>query len=157
MLGAEVSSDAHWEAILKRAMQCCAESGAELTELRRRVLSILYEQDRAIGAYELAKLCGRDPANVPSLYRVLKFWCGIGVVTKLPANSTYVLSQLHAQTEATVVFVCSRCGTVAQRADKATLRALGRVAELEKFEPDWRAIEISGVCANCSKASGSRD
>jgi Fur family zinc uptake transcriptional regulator len=145
-----VSNDAQWEAVLQRATQLCSKAGAELTELREQALSILYAQNRAIGAYELAKLCGRDPANVPSLYRVLKFWCGLGVVTQLPANNTYVLTELHTQTEATIVFVCSRCGSVMQRGDKATLRALRRVADLAKFEPDWQAVEINGACSKCS-------
>jgi len=85
---------------------CCAEAGTELTPLRQQVLLMLFEQGRAMGAYDLSEAYGRASGNVPSLYRVLKFWCDLGLVTYLPGRNAFVLAAL--------LLVCSRCGSVSQ-------------------------------------------
>ena len=65
------------------AVSLCGERGARLTELRRKVLELLWEHDRPVGAYELIealKKAESRPVGPPTVYRALEFrpvkvWC----------------------------------------------------------------------------------
>jgi Fur family zinc uptake transcriptional regulator len=143
------SHDARWRDVLDRAVTLCAEAGTELTPLRQQVLHILFEQKRAMGAYDLSEACGRPSGSVPSLYRVLKFWCDVGIVTYLPGRNAFVL--VDSPAEQALFLVCTRCGRVAQHSNASVHRTVWQVAQRAGFQPQAPAIEILGLCSSCSE------
>ncbi len=104
-----------------------------------------------MGAYDLAPLCSDRLARqvYPSaVYRVLQFWCELGVVTHLSGHNAFVLASALPG-EVTLVFVCGRCGSATQRADEATSAALRSAARSLNFSPSGSPIEIDGTCVRC--------
>ena len=70
----------------------CAADGLQLTPVRRRVLEILLEQHRALGAYEIldrlrAEGLGSQP---PVAYRALDFLMKAGFVHRIETLNAFV-------------------------------------------------------------------
>src|SRR5690606_29397539 len=77
---------------LDAAERVCAGRGARLTELRRRVLELVWQSHRPVGAYPLLAALGRDghaPAP-PTVYRALDFLQAQGLVHRIESRNAYV-------------------------------------------------------------------
>lgn len=70
---------------LRAAERQCVERGVRWTPLRRRVLELIFEADRPIGAYDLLNqfATAQTPRMPPSIYRALEFLIQHGLCTNL--------------------------------------------------------------------------
>jgi Fur family zinc uptake transcriptional regulator len=140
------------DAPMRRAETICLRAGEQFTPLRRSILAQLIALNRPVGAYDLAPVCSDRLARQiypSSVYRVLQFWCGLGVVTHLSGHNTFVLTSALPREVTHLVFVCARCGSATQRGDEATSAALRSAARSLNFSPSGRPIEIDGTCVRC--------
>ena len=74
------------------AREICAKHGERFTELRGRVLELVWDSHRPIGAYailERLKSDGRSAAP-PTVYRALDFLMGVGLVHRIESLNAYV-------------------------------------------------------------------
>lgn len=143
------------EDILASAGKLCARRGARLTKGRRRVLEIVAEGHRAIGAYEvLEKLAeeGARPAPM-TVYRALDFLMAHGLVHRIESMNAYVACCAPAHEHAGAQFlICEKCGDVAEFGSDRVLEAIREEAKEAGFAVQTPVIEISGVCPNCAEA-----
>ena len=75
------------------AVSICEGRGVRMTELRRRVLELLWESGRPTGAYELieaVKLGASRPVGPPTVYRALEFLMAQGLVSRIESLNAYV-------------------------------------------------------------------
>ncbi|RMD92342.1 MAG: transcriptional repressor, partial [Alphaproteobacteria bacterium] len=79
-------------AALARAEARCRESGLRLTPLRRRVLEILLESHRPLGAYDILARLRADgrPAQPPVAYRALDFLVAHGLAHRLHSLNAFL-------------------------------------------------------------------
>ena len=141
---------------LARAEALVAAKGLRLTPVRRRVLEILLERHRALGAYEVlerlaAEGLGKQP---PVAYRALDFLVENGLAHRIQRLNAFTACQHHHADDATPAFlICRACQTVAE-IDAAGLRAgLSDLAGPDGFAVERTTIEALGLCAACARAA----
>jgi len=139
-------------AALGEAVRLCAERGARLTAVRRRVLELVWRSHEPVGAYDLLALLARDGrrAQPPVVYRALDFLRDQGLVHRLASINAYVGCSLPSRPHVGQFLICRDCGNAAEIDDKRVTNALASSADRLGFAIGDVAIEASGVCARCA-------
>jgi Fur family zinc uptake transcriptional regulator len=141
------------EAQLDAAAQACARQGAQLTELRRHVLSLVLEANGPSTAYQLLdRLKDTRKGAAPStIYRALDFLMEQRLIHKVERLNAFIACTEAGHHDHPVQFlICRRCGTVAEIEDHAVSEALDHAAEREGFHPGRAVVELDGTCAACA-------
>lgn len=146
--------DACSDAALARADALADARGLRLTPVRRRVLEILLERHRALGAYEVlerlaAEGLGKQP---PVAYRALDFLVENGLAHRIQRLNAFTACQHHHGDDASPAFlICRDCQTVAE-IDAGDLRGhLSGLAGAAGFAVERTTIEALGLCAACAR------
>ncbi len=137
---------------LGAAEDLCARRGAKLTDLRRRVLELVWQSHRPVGAYDLlARLAeGRERAAPPTVYRALDFLMEQGLVHKIHSLNAYVGCPAAREGHAARFLICTGCGEATEFDDPGIQSDLERVAGERGFSLDAQVIELRGTCARCA-------
>ena len=149
-----VDGFANVDAVLAAAAELLARRGERFTNVRRSVLQLLYQEQKAVGAYDLVpiyeKALGRRiVAN--TVYRALDFLEQQGLVAHLANTRTYVAREPHEGREASLFFVCRRCAVAIECDEPKIQRAVGASACAVGFIAHARAIDVEGICKACSQ------
>lgn len=136
---------------LESAEALCAGRGAKLTELRRRVLELVWQSHRPVGAYDLlSRLAeGREKAAPPTVYRALDFLMEHGLVHKIHSLNAYVGCPAARDGHAAPFLICSSCGEATEFEDDALQRDIERIGRARGFRVEGQVIELRGLCARC--------
>ena len=141
-------------AALEDAIAVCGERGVRLTPVRRRVLEIVWQGHRPLGAYAILEVLsgeGHSPAP-PTVYRALEFLLTQGLVHRLSSLNAFVGCSRPGHPHAGQFLLCTACGTAAELNDPDIERAIERGAAAEGFVCRDHTVEISGLCPNCREA-----
>jgi Fur family zinc uptake transcriptional regulator len=139
---------------LKAAEAHCAEHGLRLTPLRRRVLEMLLESHKALGAYDMldrlrAEGLGSQP---PVVYRALDFLTEHGFAHRLERlNAFTACAHPEADAHRPAFLICRVCKSVAEVAAKRHAALMG-LAQDTGFVVERIVLEAEGVCPNCQGA-----
>lgn len=136
---------------LARAEAICAAQGARLTPVRRRVLEILLEQHRALGAYDvLNRLAAEGFGNQPPVaYRALDFLVEQGFAHRIQRLNAFTACMHTGEAHQPVFLICRNCAVVAE-ADAAPVRAaLDKAAGDLGFAIERTTVEALGLCPAC--------
>lgn len=139
------------EDAMKQARAVCGERRARLTPLRARVLEIVWQSHRPLGAYAILEVLageGRSPAP-PTVYRALEFLLEHGLVHRLASLNAFIGCSHPGHAGTGQFLLCTACGTAAELDDPGIRRAVARSAVAEDFQVDEHTIEVSGLCPNC--------
>lgn len=136
---------------LDRAARLCRASGAQLTEIRRKVLALVWRGHAPIGAYEILEALRADgrAAQPPTVYRALDFLMAQGLVHRVASRNAFIGCAHPENDHGVQLLICRDCGTVTELADPAIGRALRRSADAAGFAQMRGLVEIEGVCAPC--------
>ena len=137
------------------AMSLCSARGAQLTDMRRRILELLWESGRPTGAYELIealKPAAARSVGPPTVYRALEFLISQGLVSRIESRNAYVPCAHPERQHDCLFFICSNCGSSVELEDRRLTCAISEDADLIGFHPTRRVIEVEGVCATCIAA-----
>lgn len=136
------------------AERVCERHGARLTELRRRVLELVWTRHQPITAYELLDLLKADhrSAAPPTVYRALEFLLEQGLIHRIEALNAFIgcpdPERLH---RGGCFLICNRCRSVEEIRDNAPLREAIRTAAASRgFAASSSMIEMQGLCRECS-------
>ena len=141
------------EARLDDAAQACAQQGAQLTALRRRVLGLILEAERPSTAYQLLDRLKEfhEGATPATIYRALDFLIEKGLIHKVERLNAFIPRIEAEQYDAAVQFlICLQCGTVTAIRDSNVSAALDQAAKREGFRPGKAVVELDGTCAACA-------
>ena len=130
----------------------CAQSGLQLTPVRRRVLEILLEKHRALGAYEILDILRSEQlgSQPPVVYRALDFLTANGFVHKIERLNAFVACAHPHGTHAPAFFICLNCDSVAEaHTENADLSAIALEAG---FKIERTVVEAEGLCPKCQAA-----
>lgn len=141
---------------MKLVTAACADHGLRLTEVRQRVMEILLEQHRALGAYDIlerlkAEGFGSQP---PVVYRALDFLVMHGFAHRLERLNAFMACAHPGPDHQAMFLICEGCNHVAE----ASLEGLkvpirGACTELG-FKMNTAAVEILGTCPECRVGEG---
>ena len=141
---------------LAAAEQVCERSGARLTPLRKRVLELVWQSHRPMGAYDLldtlAREDGRRPAP-PTVYRALDFLQEHGLVHRIASLNAFIGCPSPEHNHQGHFLICRHC-RVAFELDQSLIQpAISKVARQRDFSVEAETVEITGICAHCREAA----
>lgn len=141
---------------LAAAEQVCERNGARLTALRKRVLELVWQSHRPMGAYDLLETLAREddrrPAP-PTVYRALDFLQEHGLVHRIASLNAFIGCASPEHTHQGHFLICRKC-RVAFELDQALIQpAIRQVAAQQGFAVEAETVEISGLCAHCREAA----
>lgn len=137
--------------VLARAEALAAEQGARLTPVRRRVLEILLEEHRALGAYDvLQRLAAEGFGNQPPVaYRALDFLVENGLAHRIRRLNAFAACMHPGEAHAPAFLICRACNHVAEAAAAPVRAALDVAAAGLGFTVERSNIEALGLCPAC--------
>lgn len=140
---------------LETAERLCAAADEQLTPLRRRVLELVWDSHRPVGAYALLDRLREDGrgAAPPTVYRTLDFLLARGLIHRIESLNAFVGCSHPGADHPVQFLICKQCGAAAELEDPNLGEALERRAAAQGFSIESRVIELSGECAACQAAS----
>ncbi|HEY0213055.1 MAG TPA: Fur family transcriptional regulator [Paenirhodobacter sp.] len=140
------------EDTLARAEAEVVRQRLRLTPVRRRVLEILLEAHRAMGAYEvLDRLAAEGFGNQPPVaYRALEFLVENGLAHRVRRLNAFAACMHPGEDHAPVFLICRNCDSVAEAPGAPVRTALDQAAAGMGFTVERASIEAVGLCPNCA-------
>ncbi|MTH64618.1 Fur family transcriptional regulator [Paracoccus shanxieyensis] len=140
--------------VLARAEEQARADGVRLTPVRRRVLEILLESHRAMGAYDVlerlaAEGFGKQP---PVAYRALDFLVEQGFAHRVRRLNAYAACLSEHRDHAPGFLICRNCEQVAEAESPGLHDALAALAAESGFVIERSTVELLGLCRACAKA-----
>lgn len=138
---------------LDKAADLCAASGARLTQIRRRVLELIWSSHRPIGAYSLLEVLKEERANAapPTIYRALDFLIEQGLIHRIESQNAFIGCpnpdpDLHHKG---MFLICTDCGNAVELEESKIDRLLNSSASNQGFIIESRTVEAAGLCSQC--------
>lgn len=140
---------------LVRAESLVMAAGARLTPVRRRVLEILLEDHRALGAYDvLRRLAAEGFGNQPPVaYRALEFLVEHGLAHRIQRLNAFTACTHAGEAHAPAFLICRECSTVAEADAGPARQALEAGAARVGFQVERSNIEAVGLCPACQASA----
>ena len=136
---------------LAAAEDTCRREGLRLTPIRRRVLELVWQNHRPVGAYDLLDQLSRDGkrAMPPTVYRALEFLQGAGLVHRIATLNAFVGCSHPDHAHQCQFLICSDCRTVVELESEQIGRSLKREAAALGFQVREQSVELTGLCPEC--------
>ncbi|MFT5539183.1 MAG: Fur family zinc uptake transcriptional regulator [Alphaproteobacteria bacterium] len=141
---------------LDEAQALCRRKGTRFTPLRRRVLEIVWQSHKPLGAYGILDVLadeGRRPMP-PTVYRALDFLQAQGLVHRIPSLNAYIGCVEPGAPHGGQYLICRACGTVAELTDSGLSARLDARARDHGFEVEAVLSEAVGLCPACKAVPG---
>ncbi len=143
--------------VLAVAETRCAKESLRLTPVRRKVLELLLQEHRALGAYAILDMLreagfGSQP---PVAYRALDFLAEHGFVHKIERLNAFVACVHPEETHSPAFMICRLCDAVAETRSAPARGVLGTVAREAGFRIERTVVEAEGVCPSCADQAAS--
>ncbi|WP_293450387.1 Fur family transcriptional regulator [Planktotalea sp.] len=138
---------------LARIEARCKQAKLQLTPVRRRVLEILLQDHRALGAYDILDRL-RDEglgSQPPVAYRALDFLVKHGFAHKIERMNAFVACAHPGEDHAPAFLICRKCDMVVEAQTEPARGQLGSSAKLAGFLIERAVVEAEGVCLNCAE------
>jgi Fur family zinc uptake transcriptional regulator len=130
----------------------CAERGARLTPLRRRVLEIVWRGHAPVGAYDVLdrlRESGAGSATPPTVYRALDFLMEHGLVHRIESLNAFIGCNHPDEAHSGQFLICRDCGLVAELDDAEIADVLTSKARALGFAEERATVELRGLCPDC--------
>jgi Fur family zinc uptake transcriptional regulator len=140
------------EDALSEAEAICAERGARLTDLRRRVLELVWTSHEPVGAYGILSSLGGDGrrAAPPTVYRALEFLLEQGLIHRIESLNAFIGCPSPKAPHSGQFLLCTACGTATEITDGAIQAAVTEAAGRIGFRTGHVTLEIKGLCRHCA-------
>ena len=129
----------------------CQGAGLRLTPVRARVMEILLESHKALGAYEIldrlkAEGMGSQP---PVVYRALDFLVDHGFVHRLERLNAFAACNQPDPGHEAMFLICRDCRQVAETPLDGLENQIDRRATDLGFVVQSHVVEVIGRCPKC--------
>ncbi|MBB3102980.1 Fur family transcriptional regulator [Azomonas macrocytogenes] len=140
---------------LANAEAICVRQGVRLTALRRRVLELVWQSHKPLGAYDiLAVLSEQDGrrAAPPTVYRALDFLLENGLVHRIASLNAFMGCVHPEHAHQSQFLICRNCHTAIEMESQTISEAITAAARSIDFVVQGETVEVIGLCAACRKA-----
>lgn len=143
-------------AALEAADRLCAANNARFTDMRRAVLSEIWQGHKPITAYDLlAKLNAGGSRHAPvAVYRALDFLLAQGLVHKISSLNAYIGCPHPEAAHDARFLICRDCKSVAELDGKLIDDAFDEIVGRTGFQIERKIVEVSGTCRFCAPRPG---
>ena len=130
----------------------CASDGLRFTPVRRKVLEILLQEHRALGAYAILDKLRENGfgSQPPVAYRALDFLVLNGLAHKIERLNAFIACTHPSHDHAPAFMICRLCDAVAETHSSPTKGAFGAAARATGFRIERTVLEAEGVCPACA-------
>ena len=137
---------------VEEAERICAERGSRFTDLRRRILTMIWQGHSAVKAYDLLDQLAAEggSAKPPTVYRALDFLMEEGLVHKIESLNAYIGCPHPSEDHISQFLICDKCETVTEMASPALAKAVKGAATSQSFTVKRQTLELHGTCESCS-------
>ena len=140
---------------LTEADVLCAQKGLRLTALRRRVLELVWQSHKPLGAYDiLAVLSEQDGrrAAPPTVYRALDFLLENGLVHRIASLNAFIGCSHPEHAHQGQFLICRNCHAAIELEQKSICDAIVSSALVVGFTVEGQTVEVVGLCSGCQEA-----
>jgi Fe2+ or Zn2+ uptake regulation protein len=132
------------------------ERGLRATSQRVVMHRLLRDRARHVSAEELlSEASERLPGvSLPTVYATLELFEQLGIVRRVNGGGGTLLWDTRA--DAHHHMICSRCGRIEDMELPLDLARARRSAARAGFSADRAEVVVSGLCAECARATGRR-
>jgi len=137
---------------LAEADSLCARQGVRLTALRKRVLELVWQSHKPLGAYDiLAVLSEQDGrrAAPPTVYRALDFLLENGLVHRIASLNAFIGCNHPEHAHQGQFLICRACHAATELEQPAISQAIVDGAAGVGFAVESQTVEVVGLCAGC--------
>ena len=129
----------------------CAADGLRFTPVRRKVLEILLQDHRALGAYTILDRLREDGfgSQPPVAYRALDFLVTNGLAHKIERLNAFIACAHTNHSHTPAFMICRLCDAVAEALSSTARGALLDAARSTGFRIEQTVIEAEGICPSC--------
>lgn len=133
----------------------CKAQGLQFTPVRKRVLEILLQEHRALGAYEILDRLREESlgSQPPIAYRALDFLVSNGFAHKIERLNAFIACTHPGEDHAPVFMICRMCKSVAEAQAVPTNGQLGQAARDAGFQIERTVVEAEGLCPKCQESA----
>lgn len=133
----------------------CEQKGLRLTALRRRVLELVWQSHRPLGAYDilgvLSEQDGRKAAP-PTVYRALDFLLDNGLVHRIASLNAFIGCIHPEHSHQGQFLICRTCHVAVELENPGISAAIDQGAAGIGFSVETQTVEVVGLCASCKAA-----
>ena len=130
----------------------CEDNRLQFTPVRRRVLEILLQDHRAMGAYDILEVLAAEGlgSQPPVAYRALDFLVSNGLAHRIERLNAYAACAHLGRAHAPVFLICRACRTIAEAESSIVEAPLAKAAQDTGFTIERLAVEVEGLCPGCT-------
>ena len=141
--------------VVATAERYCEKAGVRFTPIRRKVLEILAQEHRAIGAYAILERLRENGfgSQPPLAYRALEFLTKHGLAHKVERLNAFISCTHPTKEHSPAFLICRTCSSVAETTLDAAKTSLGGIARAANFRMEGLVMESEGLCSSCSRAA----
>jgi Fur family zinc uptake transcriptional regulator len=138
---------------LDEAARICRERKGRLTEQRQRVLELVWNSHKPVGAYAILEQLRTEGFNgaPPTVYRALDFLLEHGLIHRIESLNAYTGCAHPGARHTGQFLICSQCQRVAELDDANVNKAINNTAQRYGFEANYQVVEIRGLCPKCQE------
>ncbi len=139
------------ENAIAEAERLCTERGTRFTDLRKRVLQMIWQGHKAVKAYDLLDQLANEggSAKPPTVYRALDFLMEEGLVHKIESLNAFIGCPHPSDNHISQFLICDKCETVKELTSKELDNSVLGMAREAGFSIHKQTLELRGLCADC--------
>lgn len=144
------------EEAMKQAESVCENRGQRLTDLRKKVLKLVWSSHKPVGAYDVLAMLskGQDrPAAPPTVYRALDFLIDQGLIHRIASLNAYIGCNTPGAPHDGTFLICEKCRTTRELGNQEHSQHLRTLVGATGFKTHHTLIEVSGLCPACQQES----
>lgn len=136
---------------LTEAEQICHDQGQRFTTIRRKVLKLVWQQHKPIGAYQILEELQQEGRTAPpTVYRALDFLLNLGLIHRIASLNAFIGCIRPGAAHEGYFLICSSCKACAELNAAAISREIHQTAQNCGFVVQNSAVEIMGICPDCA-------
>jgi len=137
---------------LSAARKLCQGKKVRLTSLREKVLELIWQSHKPLGAYALMDMLSEAATRrvaPPTVYRALDFLLEQHLIHRINSLNAFIgCPDPHTQHQ-NQFLICRVCGNASECNDAILNQAIGAAGQNASFSIEQYSVEITGLCANC--------
>ena len=141
---------------LDAAEYLCAREGVRFTALRKRVLELVWQSHKPLGAYDVLDTLAREDgrrAAPPTVYRALDFLLEQGLVHRIASLNAFIGCSHPEHRHQGQFLICRNCRIAIELDHPSIHNAIAGSAKSIDFDVESETVEITGLCVQCKAAA----
>jgi len=137
---------------LSAARKLCQGKKVRLTSLREKVLELIWQSHKPLGAYALMDMLSEAATRrvaPPTVYRALDFLLEQHLIHRINSLNAFIGCPAPHTQHQNQFLICRDCGNASECVDAPLNQAIDTASQNAGFSIEQYSVEITGLCANC--------